>query len=322
MRHRAGLCRQGIPWPRRTKSTPRLRLRPEARRLRRYQARAAPPIRHRAHHRTPEGRRSPRTLLSQRPCRRRRQRHPLSYWPQLPPHSRLAQRTLVPILIPVMAHARLYSPAQSGFLTNDQLAIDNMRANLTDPKRHAEALKAAHTEYATLTKKNSGEKVAAEKQISRLNVQISRLVDAIENSDKPVQELMASLQAKDAERVGLIERVRLLNSSNVVTLHPQVIETYRQNVDKLHEALSAETLDVDVVTAFRNLLDCIVVQPTGYRQPYVVDAYGRLSAIMGVNLFPTVRSGRQILEEEGVTVASAALAANHSGQVRRGNTCQ
>jgi len=221
-----------------------------------------------------------------------------------------------------MAHARLYSPAQSGFLTNDQLVIDNMRANLTDPKRHAEALKAAHTEYATLTKKNSGEKVAAEKQISRLNVQINRLVDAIENSDKPVQELMASLQAKDAERVGLIERVRLLDSSNVVTLHPQVIETYRQNVDKLHEALCADTLDVEVVTAFRNLLDCIVVQPTGYRQPYVVDAYGRLSAIMGVNLFPTVRSGQEILQEEGVTVASAALAANHSGQVQRGNTCQ
>jgi hypothetical protein len=43
---------------------------------------------------------------------------------------------------------------------------------------------------------------------------------------------------------------------------------------------------------------------------------------MGVNLFPTVRSGQEILEQEGVTVASAALAANHSGQVQRGNTCQ
>jgi site-specific DNA recombinase len=201
-----------------------------------------------------------------------------------------------------------------------QLVIENLRANLTDPSRQAEALKAAHTEYATLAKKNSGEKVAAEKQISRLTVQINRLVDAIENSDKPVQELMASLQAKDAERVGLIERVRLLNSTNVVTLHPHVIESYRQNVDKLHEALTAETLDVEVVSAFRNLVDCIVVQPTGYRQPYVVDAYGRLSAVMGVNLFPTVRSSQEIIEEEGVTSASAALAANHSGQVQRGNT--
>jgi site-specific DNA recombinase len=203
-----------------------------------------------------------------------------------------------------------------------QIVVENLRANLADPRRHAEALKAAHTEYAMLAKKNSGEKIGAEKQISRLTVQITRIVDAIENSDKPVKELMVSLEAKEAERVGLIERVRLLGSTNVITLHPQVIDTYRQNVEKLHEALTAETVDPEVASAFRNLLDCIVVQPTGYRQPYVVDAYGRLSAIMGVNLFPTARSGQEILAEEGVKPASAAISANQAGQVQRGNTCR
>ena len=91
-------------------------------------------------------------------------------------------------------------------------------------------MKAAHTEYAALAKKDCSEKIAAEKQISRLTVQITRLVDAIENSDKPVKELMVSLEAKEAERVGLIERVRLLGAGNVVALHPRVIDTYRQNV--------------------------------------------------------------------------------------------
>lgn len=47
---RAGLCREGIPRPRRTKSPPNLHLWPEARRLRCHQARAAPSRRHR----TPE----------------------------------------------------------------------------------------------------------------------------------------------------------------------------------------------------------------------------------------------------------------------------
>jgi hypothetical protein len=135
-----------------------------------------------------------------------------------------------------------------------------------------------------------------------------------------VKELTVSLEAKEAERVGLIERVRLLCSTNVITLHPNVIDAYRQNVEKLHEALTAKTVDPEVVSAFRNLLDCIVVQPTGYRQPYVVDAYGRLSAIMGVNLFPTARSSQEILVEEGVKCASAAIAANQTGQVQRGNT--
>jgi hypothetical protein len=131
---------------------------------------------------------------------------------------------------------------------------------------------------------------------------------------------MVSLEAKETERVGLIERVRLLGASNVVTLHPQVIDTYRQNVEKLHGALTAETVDPGIVSAFRNLMDSIVVQPTGYRQPYVVDAYGRLSAIMGVNLFPTARSGAEIVAEEGVS--AAAIPATKTGQVQRGNTCQ
>jgi site-specific DNA recombinase len=200
-----------------------------------------------------------------------------------------------------------------------QLVVKNFRENLIDPKRHAEAMKAAHAEYAALAKKNSGEKIAAEKQISRLTVQITRLVDAIECSDKPVKELMASLEAKEAERVGLIERVRLLGASNVVTLHPHVIDAYRENIEKLHTALSVDVVDPGIVSAFHNLMDSIVVQPTGYRQPYVVDAYGRLSAIMGVDLFPTARSGEEIVAAEGVS--RAVNSANQPGQVQRGNTC-
>src|SRR3954466_13208810 len=113
----------GVPRPPRSKSTYHLHLRPKARRLRLHQARAAPPLRHRAHHRPHEDRRSPRSLLSQRPCRRRRQRHPLSRRPQLPPHPSLAQRTLVPVPGPTMPRAGRSSPAQFAFLTDDYLAF-------------------------------------------------------------------------------------------------------------------------------------------------------------------------------------------------------
>jgi hypothetical protein len=58
----------------------------------------------------------------------------------------------------------------------------DFRENLTDGRYHAEAMKAYHAECAALAKKNSGEKIAAEKQISRLTVQVMRLVDAIETA--------------------------------------------------------------------------------------------------------------------------------------------
>jgi site-specific DNA recombinase len=201
-----------------------------------------------------------------------------------------------------------------------QLVVTNFRENLIDPEAHAKAMKAAHAEYAALAKKNSGEKIAAEKQITRLSVQITRLVDAIENSDKPIKELVASIEAKEAERVGLIERVRLLGASNVVTLHPHVLDAYRENIEKLHTALtgSADVVDPEIIAAFRNVMDSIVVVPTAYREPYMVDAYGRLSAIMGTDLFPTRRSGEEIIAAEGVS--PAVMHATDRGQVQRGNT--
>ena len=96
--------------------------RPEARRLRWHQARAAPPLRHRAHHRTPQGRRSPWPLLPQRPRRRCRQRRPLRRRPQLPPHPRMVQRFLVPCPDRThRCHQRPLSP-QISFLTDGHLS--------------------------------------------------------------------------------------------------------------------------------------------------------------------------------------------------------
>lgn len=69
--------------------------------------------------RTPEDRWSPRPLLPQRPRRRCGQSHPLSRRPQLPPHTRLAQRTLGHVPRTAIANPCLPTPAQSGFLTDD-----------------------------------------------------------------------------------------------------------------------------------------------------------------------------------------------------------
>jgi len=54
-------------------------------------------------------------------CAGRRQRRALSSRPQLPPHPRLAQRTLVPLPDPALAYACLSSPAEFGFLTDGSL---------------------------------------------------------------------------------------------------------------------------------------------------------------------------------------------------------
>jgi hypothetical protein len=105
------------------------------------QARVAAPFRHRTHHRAQEDRRSPRPLLSQRPRRRRRQRHPLRRRLKLPPHPRLIQRTLGPVPGAAIAITRLSTQAQSGFLT---ATMDDRIARIATLDKHLQPRAAAY----------------------------------------------------------------------------------------------------------------------------------------------------------------------------------
>jgi site-specific DNA recombinase len=178
--------------------------------------------------------------------------------------------------------------------------LNGFRDNLIDPEAIAETARSFHAEYEAEVKRNSSERLAAEKQRNRLVIQIDRLVSAITDSDQPLPALLSSLKAKEAERVGLEERIRLLGAANVVTLHPNVIDDYRANVDRLHKALTENPGDPDNRTAFRNMLDSVVVHPTAIRQDYQFTVFGRLSAILGVDLFPTSRPNQDIVADQRV----------------------
>jgi len=95
--------------------TPRTRaafyLRPAAGRVRRHQTRIATPLRHRTVERPPQGRRSPRPLLSQRPRWRRCQRHPLRCRTQLPSHPRMAEGSFARPFLVAILHFLIYRSA-------------------------------------------------------------------------------------------------------------------------------------------------------------------------------------------------------------------
>ncbi len=179
--------------------------------------------------------------------------------------------------------------------------LDGMRRRLVDPKAITEAARAFHVEHAAQVKKDSAERAAAEKQRNKLIVQIDRIVAAIADSDEPLPALLASMKVKENERAGLEERLRLLSSSNVVSLHPNVIEEYKANVERLYASIASEPDHPGNRVAFHNMIDSVVVHPTPAKAPYDVSVYGRLSAIMGVDLFPTARSNKEILTSEGVS---------------------
>jgi site-specific DNA recombinase len=187
------------------------------------------------------------------------------------------------------------------------LAVDSMCTHLVDPEFIKEKARARTVEFARLEKENSGVRQAAEKQHDRLDIQIKKLVRILDEEDDIPRELLASLKAKEIERKGLEERIRLLGAeSNVTTLHPNVIKAFGKNIETLHAKLKRNPDDEDCRMAFGNIIDSIIVHPTERGQPYDISLYARLSAIMGVDLFPIARSTKEIVAREGLSVSLQA----------------
>jgi site-specific DNA recombinase len=200
--------------------------------------------------------------------------------------------------------------------------VSNMRSQLTNVDAIKEAARAFHEQWASREAKNRSGLADARKRLARVEVQIDRIVTAITDSDVPIKTLSDKLKGFEAQRAGLAEQVRLLESeSNVVTLHPNVIDQYRLNVQKLADALAADAVSVANHAAFRNLIDCIVVHKTGKHLPYEFTPYGRLGAILGVDLFPSVRSAEEIVAAEGIPTCfsgSSGTPAYPKKQIRKG----
>ena len=193
-------------------------------------------------------------------------------------------------------HSRSYDLAK---LTNS--VLDGMRVRLTNRSVIADLARAYHEEYSAHDKKNRGDVTSIKKALNRVMVKIDRTIAVIRDSDLPLKPLTAELQTLERERIGLAERLRLLEQSNVVNLHPKAIDGFVANVETLWGALTKDgEIEPGAREAFRNVIDTVIVHPTGKRMPYETTAYARIGAISGVDLFPPVRSTAEILESEGV----------------------
>jgi hypothetical protein len=188
--------------------------------------------------------------------------------------------------------------------TVERTVFEGIKLKLTDRKALIEMTRAYHDQYVERQKDVRHERDAAQQQLNRVTVQIDRIVTAISESDNPVKVLVDKLNALEIERASLTEKVRLIEAEgNVVSLHPAAIDKFSVLMEKLHKAL---TSDIDDITyapfraAFYNVFERIVVHPTPKRTPPEVTPYCRLSAILGFEMFPKMRSTAELLAEQRV----------------------
>jgi hypothetical protein len=133
-------------------------------------------------------------------------------------------------------------------------------------------------------------------------------VTAIGEADEPVKGLVDKIKALEIDRVALEARLKLIDvesdgANGVVSLHPVALDRFRENIETIYAALTGGLPAEKAApfrAAFRNVFDRIVVHETVRKQPYAVTPYARLSAILGIELFPKGRTAEEMLAEQGV----------------------
>ncbi len=164
----------------------------------------------------------------------------------------------------------------------------------------------AHKEWAERQRASTVERDKVEHDLNRTKEKIDRIVSAIAESDYSPKPLMEKLKVLELEHAGLVAKLEQFGpDSNVVTLHPVAIQKFRLNLEKLHEQLlNSELTDAEAApfrVAFGNVFERVVVHQTGKRRPVEVTPYAALSAIMGTEFFPRMRTPQEIVEDQGLT---------------------
>ena len=180
--------------------------------------------------------------------------------------------------------------------------IEKVGKELTDPEFLKRRIRAKALEMAKAEKEEGAERDATQRRHDRVMLEIARLVDALADPDMPRDQIKEKLKGKEAERVALAEKLRLLSKgSNVRTLPEATMSAFGKSVETLVKLIHDTPDDPACRMALANLIGGVLVHPTPKKRPYDLSLYARVSAIGTLNLFPAVRSHEKIVAEEGVT---------------------
>jgi site-specific DNA recombinase len=178
--------------------------------------------------------------------------------------------------------------------------IKKVDEQLTDPEFLKRRVRARALELAKAAKEENEERDTAQRKLDRVSLRIKQLV-AMSADLSDVEEITAEIKAKEAERVALRERLRLLGQgSKVLTIPDATMSVFGKNVEKLVKLIRRNPDDSECRLALENLIDCVLVHPTPKKRPYELSLYARVSAVGNLELFPAVRTHEKIVAEEGV----------------------
>ena len=193
------------------------------------------------------------------------------------------------------SHSKSYS-----LLRLSRHATEKMHAHLTDPEFVKERAKERATELARLEREANTERPRVQRELDRVDLRIKKIIRLTEEDEGEdiAPEVQARYKELRVEQRGLQQRLALLDANATPPLLPSAIKALARDVDTLHAMLKDTPDDPACRMALGNLIERVLVHPTGYNQPYDVSLYARHAAYAGtLPLFPhedqgVIRSNR------------------------------
>jgi site-specific DNA recombinase len=167
----------------------------------------------------------------------------------------------------------------------EQLVVDALRLQLSNPKLIREYVKAYRDERNRIEAEARRGRSTLERELAKAKAEIQRIVGSIAKgviTDHEAASILAPARL-DLARIEA-DLATAQTHTNVVELHPQAVQRFKDNVEALAKILSDKDglPDLEIAGTFRSLVESVIVQPRKAGNEYVVNIRGYLASLMGV----------------------------------------
>ena len=179
----------------------------------------------------------------------------------------------------------------------ERLVVDSLRVQLADPELIAEYVKAYREERARIAGEARRQRSTLERQLAAAKATIQRTVESIGKGLITDAEAVSVLEPARRERDRLeAELASAEEETNVVELHPQAVQRFRENIEELAHIIGQKDSipDLALSDTFRSLVESVIVHPRKAGEEYEVKIRGYLSSLMGLDVSALV-----MVAEEG-----------------------
>jgi site-specific DNA recombinase len=162
----------------------------------------------------------------------------------------------------------------------EELILDGLRHRLMAPELVEEFVRAFHQELNRKRRDEGAARVGKERELAETRRKLDKLIDALTEGYRApgLQQRLDELEGRKAA----LERELIADPPPPIRLHPNIAQTYREKVERLHEVLADPGLREEATEILRGLIERVVIHPAG--DSFQVELVGEIVRMVELGL--------------------------------------